>query len=125
MQPYQSKNRILFCNPDSRNDPFTEPWGVPGSAHNRHRKNLTIRMSYDEGETWPVKQVVDTGIAGYSDLAVTPDGMIHCLYEGGAKSGNQFHNTQFSVVSFDLQWLTDGKDMLEKNDKPLNSFSKK
>jgi sialidase-1 len=124
MQPYQTKNRILFCNPDSRNDHFTEPWAIPGSAHFRHRKNLTVLMSYDEGETWPVKHAIDTGIAGYSDLAVTPDGMIHCLYEGGGKGGNQFHNTQFSVVSFDLQWLTDGKDMLDKKDQPLNTFKK-
>jgi sialidase-1 len=128
LQPYQSKNRILFCNPDSRQDPWkaAKP-STPRSAPNRHRTNLTVRMSYDEGITWPVSKVIDPGIAGYSDLAVTPDGIIHCFYEGGSISGtggNQYKNTHMSVVSFDLKWLTDGKDQLAKKDKPLNSYIK-
>ncbi len=125
--PNQSKNRILFCNPDSRQDPWVaEKSSTPRSARNRHRTNLTVRMSYDEGVSWPVSKVVDPGIAGYSDLAVTPDGIIHCFYEGGSISGtggNHFKNTHMSVISFDLQWLTDGKDRLDKKDKPLNDFS--
>ncbi len=123
MQPDQSKNRILFCNPDSRQDPWTaEKASTPRSAKNRHRTNLTIRMSYDEGITWPVSKVIDPGIAGYSDLAVTPDGLIHCFYEGGSidgTGGNHYKNTHMSVVSFDLKWLTDGKDHPDKKDKPL------
>ncbi len=128
LQPFQSKNRILFCNPDSRQDPWTaEKPSTPRSARNRHRTNLTIRMSYDEGITWPVSKIIDTGIAGYSDLAVTPDGIIHCFYEGGSiagTGGNHYKNTHMSVVSFDLKWLTEGKDQLVKKDKPLNSFIK-
>ena len=121
IQPYQSKNRILFCNPDSRHDPYAGHAPLPGrSANHRHRTNLTIRMSYDESHTWPVSKVIDPGIAGYSDLAVTSDGKIHCIYEGGAINDNHFHNTQISIVSFSLEWLTDGKDKLSKKDKPLN-----
>ena len=123
MQPGQSKNRILFCNPDSRQDPWAaEKASTPRSAKNRHRTNLTIRMSYDEGITWPVSKVIDPGIAGYSDLAVTPDGLIHCFYEGGSivgTGGNHYKNTHMSVVSFDLKWLTEGKDHPDKKDKPL------
>lgn len=129
LQPFQSKNRILFCNPDSRQDPWAaEKASTPRSARNRHRTNLTIRMSYDEGETWPVSKVIDPGIAGYSDLAVTPNGLIHCFYEGGSiagSGGNQYKNTHMSVVSFDLRWLTDGKDHLDKKDKPLINKSNK
>ncbi len=129
LQPYQSKNRILFCNPDSRNDPWiAEKASTPRSAKNRHRTNLTVRMSYDEGNTWPVRKVIDPGIAGYSDLAVTPDGMIHCFYEGGSitgTGGSHFKNTHMSVVSFDLSWLTDGTDQLKRKDIPLNNFIKK
>jgi sialidase-1 len=128
LQPYQSKNRILFCNPDSRQDPWkaAKP-STPRSAPNRHRTNLTVRMSYDEGLTWPVSKVIDQGIAGYSDLAVTPDGIIHCFYEGGSidgTGGNHYKNTHMSVVSFDLKWLTDGKDQLVKKDKPINTYIK-
>ncbi len=128
LQPYQSKNRILFCNPDSRQDPWVaEKASTSRSARNRHRTNLTIRMSYDEGLTWPVSKVIDPGIAGYSDLAVTPDGIIHCLYEGGSiagTGGNQYKNTHMSVVSFDLKWLTNGKDHLAEKDRPLGDCNK-
>ena len=112
-QPEQSKNRILFCNPDSRQNPFIEQGAsTPRSAKKRSRNNLTVRMSYDEGNTWTVSKVIDTENGGYSDLAVTPDGLIHCLYEGGSR--------HISIISFTLEWLTDGKDKLVKKDKPLN-----
>lgn len=119
LQPFQSKNRILFCNPDSRHDPWVSRGSAtPRSAPSRHRTNLTMRMSYDEGETWPVSKVIDPGISGYSDIAVTPDGKIHVFYEGGAISGTQSHfqNSHMSVVSFDLEWLTDGEDHLIGSD---------
>ena len=126
MQPAQSKNRILFCNPDSRHDPWkaARP-STPRSAPNRHRTNLTVRMSYDEGHTWPVSKVIDPDIAGYSDMAVTPDGRIHLLYEGGSVKefeGNHFKNQAMSVVSFNLEWLTSGKDRLDPSDGPLNQL---
>jgi len=82
-------------------------------------------MSYDEGETWPVSKVIDPGIAGYSDMAVTPDGMIHLLYEGGIIKGmgdNHYKNQAMSVVSFNLEWLTEGADSLSPNDEPLNQL---
>lgn len=47
------------------------------------RKNLTIRMSEDNGKTWPVSKIVDPGSASYSDLAVLPDNTILVLYETG------------------------------------------
>ena len=125
-KPAHSKNRILFANPDSRHDPWVAAEATtPRSARNRHRTNLTVRMSYDEGHTWPVSKVIDPGIAGYSDLAVTPDGRVHLLYEGGAIAGtgdNHFKNQAMSVVSFNLEWLTDGADRLEVGDLPLNAL---
>lgn len=125
LQPFQSENRILFCNPDSRHDPWVanKP-STPRSAKSRHRTNLTIRMSNDEGLTWPVSKVIDPDIAGYSDIAVTPDGNIHVFYEGGSIEGtqSQYKNTHMSVVTFDLEWLTDGKQKFAEGDKPLNRF---
>lgn len=120
MRPFQSRNRILFCNPDSRYDPWVAPRRItPRSAPGRRRANLTVRMSYDEGVTWPVSKVIDPGIAGYSDLAVTPDGMIHCLYEGGALEGDGKRNRQMNFVTFDLRWLTGGQDALKRREIPL------
>ncbi len=125
MEPLQSRNRILFCNPDSRHDPWiaSNP-STPRSARNRHRTNLTLRMSYDEGATWPVSKVIDPGIAGYSDIAVTPDGLVHIFYEGGSVPGTNSHtrNVHMSVVSFDLDWLTEGKERLSGAELPLKFF---
>ncbi len=50
------------------------------------RNNLTLRVSKDEGKTWPVSQVVHSGPSAYSDLAVLSDGTIVCLYEGAEKN---------------------------------------
>jgi sialidase-1 len=121
IRPEQDKNRILFCNPDSRNDPWEGGASTTRSGKVRRRCNLTMRMSYDEGKTWAVSKVIDPAVAGYSDVAVTPNGMIHCLYESGGKGGDMYMTNQIVFVSFTLPWLTDGKDRLAENDKPLNS----
>jgi sialidase-1 len=99
VQPPGDRNRILFSNPDSQ--------GVPGVGPNQFnsRENLTLRMSYDEGQTWPVKRVIDTGVTGYSDLAVGPDHTIYCIYESGAIRGNQGDNAHVIVAQFNLAWL--------------------
>ena len=90
-KPLNQKNRILFCNPDSRKTHVSAKVGhTKLSARARTRSNLTIRMSYDEGISWPVKKEIDPGISGYSDLAVTPNGMIHCFYEGGTLTGSHY-----------------------------------
>jgi sialidase-1 len=96
-KPEAAKNRILFVNPNS------------GS---RARQNLTVRLSYDEGRSWPVRKVLEPGIAGYSDLAVGTDGAIYCLYERGGLGGNHYHTQGVTVAKFSLPWLTDGQDTI-------------
>lgn len=97
-----SKNppRLLFCNPDSRGT-TKEPriWGA------WPRENLTVKLSRDEGQTWPVAKVIDPGVAGYSDLTVSPDGTIYVLYEGGSRDGDMFNNTHMTLATFNLAWL--------------------
>lgn len=54
------------------------------------RRNLVLRASFDEAQTWPVAVVPHAGMAAYSDLAIAPDGTICCLYECGVeKSYNE------------------------------------
>lgn len=72
---------LIFSNPD----PVTK---------NRDRKNLTLKRSEDDGQTWTVAKVLEEGPSGYSDLAALPDGTILCFYERasidaatGAKAG--------------------------------------
>lgn len=84
------KSRILFANPAARS-----------------RKNLTVRLSYDEGQTWPVKKTVYAGSAAYSCLTRLPDGRIGLIYE-------RDNYGKITFASFTLGWLTDGKDALKR-----------
>ena len=67
------------------------------------RAALTLRLSTNEGHDWPVSRVVEPGMAGYSDLAVTLDGTILLLYES--------HDyTRLTLARCNLEWLTEGRD---------------
>lgn len=82
------KNRILFSNPDDPED----------------RVNMTVRLSYDEGATWPVSRAIYSGAVAYSCLAVLPDGTIGLLYEKWPLE------TNIAFARFSLDWLTEGED---------------
>jgi sialidase-1 len=64
------ENIILFSNP----------------ASDTARVNLTVRMSLDDGVTWPRHRVLHEGPGAYSDLAILKSGKIACLFECGEKS---------------------------------------
>ncbi len=85
-----AKNRLLFCNASSSDG----------------RKNLTLRISYDEGETWSDGKVIDAGPSAYSSMTICEDGSIAILYEPGYKA------LRFARLTLD--YLTDGKDRLSK-----------
>lgn len=91
------KNRLLFSNPDN----LTRADGK--DTVSKDRKNLTVRMSDDEGKTWPIKRTIEPGASGYSDLAVLPDGTILCYYESGGTSSGFL-----KLARFNLDWLTAG-----------------
>lgn len=55
----------------------------PASAK---RQNMTIRASYDDGQTWPVIRTLYAGPSAYSCMAILPDATINCLYEAGIKN---------------------------------------
>jgi sialidase-1 len=61
------------------------------------RQNLCIKLSQDDGKSWPVNKVLDSGKAAYSDLAVLPDGTVLCLYEA---------DTNIVCARFNLDWVT-------------------
>jgi sialidase-1 len=98
------KNRILFSNPDN----LTRADGKEEPGKNRDRKNVSVRLSYDEGQTWAVTKPVEPGPSMYSDLAVTKSGTILCFYGRGTKPG--FAGEFLTLARFNLEWLTDGKD---------------
>jgi len=49
------------------------------------RVNMTIKLSRDDGETWPVSKTIWPGPSAYSNLAELPDGSVGLLYERGEK----------------------------------------
>jgi hypothetical protein len=80
-----NKDRLLFANP----------------ANPKARRAMTVRVSYDEGKTWPVSKLVQQDASGYSSLVAMPDGTVGLLYE---------QNKGLVFAHFNLEWLTDGQD---------------
>jgi len=105
-----TKNRLLFANPVAGMNPKTIQTSDP-----RGRFNITVRLSYDEGKSWPVAKLVKPGPVAYSSMTVLPDGSIGMLYEVGDNIHGYFGHYQKVVFArFNLEWLTDGKDHMEK-----------
>jgi sialidase-1 len=86
-----SRSRLLFANPAST-----------------RRERMTVRLSYDEGATWPVAKVVHEGPAAYSSLVVLRDRSIGLLFERGTASPYE----GITFAHFSLEWLTDSQDRL-------------
>jgi len=81
-----NKNRVLFSNCAATS-----------------RKNLTVRISYDEASTWTYSRVIDTGVTAYSAMTILADGSIGLYYEKGS-------SIRMVFAKFNLEWLTTGRD---------------
>lgn len=96
------KSRVLFSNPASQ---LTVP--RPDRVYQTTppmRMNGTVRLSYDNGQTWAYSKRIYGGRYTefqYSVLANLGDGKIGCIFEA-------FPEVRFAV--FDLEWLTSGQD---------------
>lgn len=82
------ENRLLYTGPGGPN-----------------RTNLTVRLSTDEGRSWPVARVLHEGPAAYSDLAALGEGAFGVLYEAGRE--HSYETIKFARCT--LPWVT-GKD---------------
>jgi sialidase-1 len=78
------KSLVLFSNPASTK-----------------RENMTVRLSRDDGQTWPTSRVLHEGPAAYSSLTVLKDGAIACLYERGQTNSYE----TITLARFPLAWL--------------------
>lgn len=101
-------SRLLFVNPDN----LARADGKETPGLSRDRRNLTVKLSYDDAATWPVNRVIEPGYSGYADLAVARDGTILCFFERGAPGDNRFQSRFLTLARFNLEWLTEGKDNL-------------
>lgn len=96
------KSRILFTNPDN----LAREDGKEQEGKNRDRKNVTVKLSEDEGKTWTASRAIEPSFSGYSDVAVTPDGTILCLYgKGEKKEFGGFAFGQIVLARFNLEWV--------------------
>lgn len=85
------KNRLLFSN----------------AKMEKGRKNLNVRISYDEGKTWTEGKTIYPGGSAYSSMTKLKNGDIGLFFEKDDYTKNEY-------VSFSLEWLTDGKDKYQK-----------
>ncbi|MCG8602668.1 MAG: FAD-dependent oxidoreductase [Verrucomicrobiales bacterium] len=96
---------LLFSNPDNLEG---GRGGKPDPGKSRHRKNLTVHVSRDEGETWTTKRSIEPGWSAYSDLAVTQSGTILCFYGRGPKQS--FAGDKLTVARCNLEWIRQTDD---------------
>lgn len=80
------KDRILFSNPGSTSS----------------RVDGTLRISYDEGQTWAYSKLYQEGDSNYSCITILPDGKIGILYE--------VNHSLLRFKRFNLEDLTDNTD---------------
>jgi len=62
-----------------------------------------VRLSKDDGKTWPMSRILHDGPAAYSCLTVLPGGAIGCLYERGVKDA--YETITFARMT--LSWIAD------------------
>jgi sialidase-1 len=82
---------LAFSNPDN----LTRADGRDQVS--KDRKNVTIRLSYDQGSSWTVKRAIEPGQSGYSDLAALPNRDILCFYESAGK--------YIKLARFNVDWV--------------------
>jgi sialidase-1 len=77
------KNILLFSNPatDTKGD----------------RTHMTVRASFDEGQSWNDGLLIEEGPSAYSDLVKLADGQIGLLYEAGDKLYDEIVFARFGI----------------------------
>ncbi len=78
---------LLFSNPNSQDS----------------RNHMTVRVSFDDGQTWLLSREIRHGESAYSDLVIQSDDKIGILYEHGNQGGIHY-------AHFNWAWLTNSKN---------------
>ncbi|MEM9281997.1 MAG: sialidase family protein [Verrucomicrobiota bacterium] len=81
---------LLYSHPDP-----------PIQAKRGKRVRMTVRMSRDDGLTWPGRLLIDEGPSAYSCITRLPDGEVGLLYET---------DKGIELVRFPLSAVTEGSD---------------
>jgi sialidase-1 len=126
MRSYQANNRRLVAISKDGGETFSKPTEDPvliepvcqasilrlpgggiafSNPASTKREKMTVRLSRDDGKTWPHANVLHAGPAAYSCLVALPGGGIGCLYECGDK--NPYETITFA--RFDRAWVAPPK----------------
>jgi sialidase-1 len=82
----------------NKSDPSKDAFLFSNPATQSARTNGTVRLSRDEGKTWPGSRVLYPGSFAYSCLASLPDGSVGCLFE---RDGTK----KISFARFEISWV--------------------
>ncbi|MFJ8751802.1 exo-alpha-sialidase [Streptomyces sp. NPDC102441] len=96
--PANNGSVIRYAPDAAASDPKSSWLLFSNTESTSSRSNLTVKMSCDNGKSWPIRKVVDPGSAAYSTLTGLPDGRLGLLYERGGVEA-------ITYSSFDLEWL--------------------
>ncbi len=92
IEPVCQASLIAFKHGKKRTLAFSNP------ANQKSRTNMTVRISYDQGKSWKLKNVVYEGPTAYSNLVQLPNGNLACLYEAGETT--PYENIVFQELLF-------------------------
>jgi len=76
-------------------------------ASPRERRDVTVRVSRDDGQTYTAGMRLSEGFGAYSDLVDLADGNVGCLYERAGENGRNYGRITF--VRLGLRELLDAK----------------
>ncbi len=98
--PHDEREILVFSNADTPGSP-EGPGGRTGG-----RENITVWVSLDGAQSWPIKRSVDAGPGAYSSMTIgregTPsEGLIYLQYESGPHGAHDGSR----VARFNLAWL--------------------
>lgn len=96
---HKGDDLLLFTNPDN----LSRADGKEFPGKSRDRRNVSVRVSDDEGDSWSVVRSIEPKWSAYSDVAVTPAGTILCFYGRGPKAS--FAGDRLTVARFNLDWV--------------------
>ncbi|KAB2379948.1 sialidase family protein [Actinomadura montaniterrae] len=97
IDPGCNGDEISYALPSSGTPPLTDT-ALHSNNAATGRTDLTVRLSRDDGSSWPQEALLKPGTAGYSAMAVLADGSVGDLYEIGDTGGIVF-------TRFTLPWL--------------------
>lgn len=113
---FETELKDPACNGDIIRYSYSTDEGSEGKSRLLHslpestttRENVTVYLSEDDGETWPIKKRLVDGYSAYSSLTVLPDGTIGALVEEGKWNSNLPGEDGFQLVfyRFTMDWLT-------------------